>query len=178
MTLDKQEQNEHWRHVYRSFRVQIEAGELQPGDALPTLSRLADLHGLTAHGARKVMARLRNEGRVESWQGVGHRVSEKRVTYRIDNRPQFNSNLARLGQRGDTQLLATRTIGLPTRFSDAMGLPPGTRMIQTEVLRFADGRPLVLAQNFFPADRFGGIEVVLSQTQSVSKALATYGVTV
>lgn len=174
--LENPEANGHWRHVYRGFRDRIDQGELKPGDTLPTLARLAALHGLTTHGARRVMARLRSEGRVESWQGVGHRVSEKRVTYRIDNRPRFNSNLARLGQRGDTHLLATRLIGLPTRFSGAMGLPPGTRMIQTEVLRFADGRPLVLAQNYFPADRFQGIERALAESRSVSQALATFGV--
>lgn len=174
--LERQAPSGHWRHVYCGLRDRIEQGDLQPGDALPTLASLADQHGLTTHGARKVMARLRNEGRVESWQGMGHRVSEKRITYRIDDRPQFNANLARLGQRGDTRLLATRAIGLPTRFSDAMGLPPGTRVIQTEVLRLADDRPLVLAQKFFPADRFGGIDLALAKTQSVSQALAAFGV--
>lgn len=170
------EPTEPWRSVYYAFRDSIADGQLGPGDALPTLAQLAELHGLTTHGARKVMARLRNEGQVESWQGVGHRVSERRITYRIDDRPRFNANLARLGQRGVTRLLATRRVGLPTKFSEAMGLRPGTRIIQTEVLRFANGRPLVLAQNFFPADRFEGIELVLAETQSVSEALTKYGV--
>ncbi|MEM7730029.1 MAG: UTRA domain-containing protein [Pseudomonadota bacterium] len=174
--LERGDTKGHWRDVYNGFRDRIERGDLQPGDRLPTLSRLADQQGLTVHGARKVMARLRSEGRVESWQGVGHRVSEKRITYRIDERPQFNTNLARLGHRGDTRLLATRVIGLPSRFSDAMGLRAGTRIIQTEVLRFVDGRPLVLAKNFFPARRFEGIEVALAKTQSVTRALAAYGV--
>lgn len=174
--LERRKPNGHWRSVYRGYRDRIEDRDLRPGDALPTLARLADQYGLTTHGARKVMARLRNDGLVESWQGVGHRVSEKRVTYRIDDHPQFNSNLARLGQQGGTSLLATRLVGLPTRFSDAMGLPPGTRMIQTEVLRCADGRPLVLAQNFFPANRFEGIETALAETQSISQALALFGV--
>lgn len=174
--LDSPRQFERWRNVYLGFRKRIEHGELRPGDTLPTLARLADQHGLTCHGARKVMARLRDEGRVESWQGVGHRVSEKRITYRIDDRPRFNKNLARLGQRGDTRLLATRFIGLPARFADPMDLRPGTRVVQTEVLRFVEGRPLVLSRSFFPADRFEGIEVALAETQSVTKALATFGV--
>lgn len=174
--LDDQETIDGWRSVYRGLRGRIEQGELKPGDPLPTLARLADQHGLSTHGARKVMARLRREGRVESWQGVGHRVSEKRITYRIDSRPRFGANLIRLGQRGDTQLLATRTVGLPTRFSEAMGLRPGTRIVQTEVLRLAEGRPLALAQNFFPADRFEGIEVPLAETRSVTEALAAFGV--
>lgn len=173
---DQREPKGHYHRVYLAFRDRIERGDLQPGDALPTLAQLADRHGMTTHGARKVMARLRKEGIVQSWQGVGHRVSEKRVTYRIDDQPRFNTNLARLGQRGDTRLLTTRLIGLPTRLADDMGLRPGTRMIQTEVLRFADGRPLVLAKNFFPADRFEGIEVALAETQSVSQSLASYGV--
>lgn len=175
--LDNRSTTDAWRTVYRGFRHRIETGELKPGDTLPTLATLAEKHGLTTHAARKVMARLRNEGRVESWQGVGHRVSEARITYRIDSRPRFNANLARLGCRGDTRLLATRTIGLPTRFADAMGLRPGTRIIQTEILRFAEGRPLVLARNFFPANRFSGIETPLAETQSITEALSHFGIT-
>ena len=165
-----------WHRVYVGYRDRIVNGELKPGDRLPTLARLAERHGLTAHGARQVMSRLRNEGRIESWQGVGHRVSEIRVVYRIDNRPRFNANLARQGRQGGTRLLATRRIGLPTRFSDAMGLRQGTRIVQTEILRFAEGRPVVLAQNFFPADRFLGIEGPLAETESITEALSIFGI--
>ncbi|MEM1383825.1 MAG: GntR family transcriptional regulator [Pseudomonadota bacterium] len=176
MMLETNRPNEEWREVYRAYRDRIDLGELRPGDPLPTLAGLAHQNDLSTHGARKVMARLRSEGRVESWQGVGHRVSERRIVYRIDSRPKFNANIARHGHRADTRLLATRAIGLPTRFASAMGLRPGTRIVQTELLRFAEGRPLVLTLNFFPADRFLGIEAPLAETQSVTQALSTFGV--
>lgn len=175
--LEHQNATNHWREVYRGYRERIGRGELKPGDALPTLARFADHHDLTLHGARKVMARLRGDGCVESWQGVGHRVSEKRVFYRIDRRPKFHANLARLGKQGDTKLLTTRVIGLSNRFADVMGLRPGTRVVRTELLRLVEGRPLVLAQNFFPADRFSGIEVPLAESKSITGALSTFGVT-
>ncbi|MEL6103955.1 MAG: GntR family transcriptional regulator [Pseudomonadota bacterium] len=174
--LETNRPNEEWRKVYRAYRKRIDLGDLRPGDPLPTLARLADQNDLSTHGARKVMALLRSEGRVESWQGVGHRVSERRIVYRIDSRPKFHTNIARHGHRADTKLLSTRTIGLPTRFSSAMQLRPGTRIVQTELLRYAEGRPLVLVLNFFPADRFSGIEAPLAETQSVTKALSSFGV--
>lgn len=165
-----------WRDVYRDLRGRIDDGRLAPGAALPTLSALARGAGLTPHGARRVMARLRDEGRVQSWQGRGHRVAQPRVAYRIASRTRFGANLAGQGRAASCELLAARTVALPRGLARDMGLPPGTRVHQAEMLRRVDGSPVVLTHSHFPAGRFDGILDDLAAEAGVTEALAAHGV--
>ncbi|MEO1678221.1 MAG: phosphonate metabolism transcriptional regulator PhnF [Pseudomonadota bacterium] len=165
-----------WRLAYRDLKAQIELGRLAPGASLPTLAELAGAYGLTTHGARRVMARLKEDGRVESWRGFGHRVSEKRFEYRIDERPRFGANMARLGRNNGSDVVATRAVRLSPKLARSMRLRAGTRVYQTEIVRYVEGRPVVLSQNHFPLDRFEGIDTALTKSKSVTRALALHGV--
>lgn len=165
-----------WRAVYRDLRDQIEDGRLPPGEQLPTLAQLADWHGVSTHGARKIMSQLRADGRVESWRGFGHRVAEPRVVYHLSRCARFGANMERIGRAADSRLLATRTVCLPQRFAEDMRLRPGVRVIQTEMLRLVEDRPFALAQSYFPMKRFRGIDETLDATRSVSSSLSRFGV--
>lgn len=165
-----------WRGVCAELRRRIDDGRLAPGAALPTLAALARESGLTQHGARRVMARLRDEGRVQSWQGLGHRVAEPRIAYRIDRRTRFGGNLARQGRSAAAELIATRVVAAPPEVAREMRLAPGARVHQAEILRRVEGRPVLLQRSHFPADRFERIADVLARAGSVTAALAALGV--
>lgn len=167
---------ETWRDVYRALRDKIDAGDLAPGDGLPTLSTLAREEGITIHGARRAMAKLRDEGRVISWQGYGHQVAGSRIAYRIDARPWFGENLSRAGRNGASRMIAARTTRLSRELARYMRLSPGTPVYQSELVRIVEDRPVILARNHFPCARFQGILETLDRTLSVTKALAEYGV--
>lgn len=165
-----------WKDVYRDLRGRIDDGRLAPGAALPTLSALARSSGLTPHGARRVMARLRDEGRVQSWQGLGHRVAEARVAYRIAMRTRFGANLVGQGRSASCELMAARTVPLPHGLARDMRLAPATRVHQAEMLRRVEGAPVLLSRSHFPTGRFDGILDDLAATGSVTDALAAHGV--
>ncbi|QDY71581.1 FadR/GntR family transcriptional regulator [Qingshengfaniella alkalisoli] len=71
--------------VADGIRAEIEAGNLQPGDKLPTEHSLADSFAVSRSVIREAIAHLRNEGLVESRQGVGAFVTlpAERETLRI-----------------------------------------------------------------------------------------------
>ena len=165
-----------WQEVYRDLRNRIDAGELAPGAGLPTLAALATERALTTHGARRVMERLRDEGRVDSWPGFGYRVSPPRVAYRIDKQPSFSKTLSRSSRNGSTRLIGSRTVALPADLARDMRVRTGTRVLQTELVRSINGVDAVIAHNHFPLPRFAGIEATLASTGSVSLALAAKGV--
>ena len=167
-----------WRDVYRCLRRQIDHGVLAPGSRLPTIAALASDHGLTPHGARRVLESLRDDGKVTSWQGHSNRVAEPQLTYRVDRNPGFGRNTARLGHQASSRLIVARMTRATAEIAKAMSLRTGTRIYQSELLRMVDGRPVSLARNHFHTDRFEGILEDIAATGSVTKALALYGVTV
>lgn len=60
-----------WRAIYRDLRSQIDRGDPAAGSRLPTIAGLAAQTGLTQHGARRVLERLRDEGRSQSCRDLG-----------------------------------------------------------------------------------------------------------
>ncbi|MEO0542773.1 MAG: UTRA domain-containing protein [Pseudomonadota bacterium] len=176
MNRDQHANDTSWFAVYCDLRRLIDTGLLKSGDELPTLASLAREHRLTNHGARRVMERLRDEGRVESWQGLGYRVAQRRVAYRISKHPSFGDTVRRNSRNGDTVVVGRRSVPLPHDLASEMGLRTGSRVFRTELVRSIDGVPMVIARNYFPLPRFEGIADALEKTGSVSKALAAKGV--
>ena len=67
---------------------QVTDGALQPGDALPTETALAQAFGVSRNVVREAIARLRSDGVIDTKQGRGAVVkpSSERKTFRIDPR--------------------------------------------------------------------------------------------
>jgi GntR family phosphonate transport system transcriptional regulator len=164
-----------WRGVCAELRRRIDEGQLAPGAALPTLASLARETGLTRHGARRVMARLREEGRVQSWQGLGHRVAERRIDYPIQRRTRFSGTLRDQGRAVSAVLIAGRVMTAGPRLARDMRLAPGAEIHRAEILRRVEGRPALLTRSHFPA-RLGGILDAIAASGSVTAALAAHGV--
>lgn len=163
--------------VYTALRRDIDRGVLAPGIRLPTISNLANSFGLTPYAARRVMERLRNEGRVQSWQGKGFHVAMPLIRLRLDvKRPIFGDHLREMGFSSASEMISARTVGLPVEVAGRMGTRPGAKAKKTETLRKANGRPVALSIDYFPHRVFEGIEETLAQTGSVSRSLAVHGV--
>lgn len=165
-----------WRAIYRDLRAKIDSGELLPGSPLPTIAALAKQTGLTRHGARRVLERLRDEGRTQSWQGVGFRVAETVINYQIDGFPRWGQSISRMGLENTSCVIASRSVRASRDVALHMRLKTGARIYQAEILRLVDQRPTVLARGHFPMGRFEGILDEISKTGSVAAALAQFGV--
>nr|BFE69833.1 hypothetical protein GCM10020092_031340 [Actinoplanes digitatis] len=59
------------------IRIQIENGQLKPGDRLPTLDELAAAHMVSLAVVRKAIDLLKQQGLVVSQQGKGNFVRER-----------------------------------------------------------------------------------------------------
>lgn len=66
-----------WEKLAEHIRSQIRAGELKPGDKLPSTAQLKAEHGVSDSVIRYAMHALRTEGLVESTHGVGVFVAER-----------------------------------------------------------------------------------------------------
>ncbi|MET7335084.1 GntR family transcriptional regulator [Nonomuraea sp. NPDC005650] len=64
-----------YRRIVAEFRTRILAGDLRPGDRVPSIRQIAQRWGVAVATATKVVAALREEGLVETKVGAGTVVS-------------------------------------------------------------------------------------------------------
>jgi GntR family transcriptional regulator len=63
--------------IAAGLRARIESGELAPGDALPSITRLSQEFGVAKTTAQKALQVLKDEGLAHGVQGWGTLVSER-----------------------------------------------------------------------------------------------------
>lgn len=166
-----------WKDVYRTLRTQIQRRLIEPGAQLPTISQLSKEHGLSRHGARRALERLREDGLAQSWQGRGYRVAIPLMRLKMSRaRPSFHENVERAGRSSSSELVGTRSLGLPQAYAARMQRRAGLRVQLTETMRRVDGYVFALSRDYFPTDRFGHLADAIGESGSISSALAAHGV--
>jgi GntR family transcriptional regulator len=60
-----------WERVAEAIRQQIRSGQLRPGDQLPSISALQEIHGVSYGPVRTATLVLKAEGLVEGRPGEG-----------------------------------------------------------------------------------------------------------
>lgn len=68
-----------YRQVAEDLKAKIRAGELLPGEQVPSMARLAEEYGIARGTARRVLVTLKDEGFVYITPGWG--------TFVVDNPP-------------------------------------------------------------------------------------------
>jgi DNA-binding transcriptional regulator YhcF (GntR family) len=77
MTSATQRPDPPYRRIVAEFRTRILAGDLRPGDRVPSIRQIAQRWGVAVATATKVVAALRDEGLVEAKVGAGTVVSAR-----------------------------------------------------------------------------------------------------
>ncbi|MFI6296908.1 GntR family transcriptional regulator [Nonomuraea sp. NPDC050790] len=89
MIVDHHDPTPKYLQIARIIRDQIRAGELEPLDAIPSESRLVQIHGVARETARDAIKVLREEGWIYTIQARGSYVSP------AANWPQEDSDRSR-----------------------------------------------------------------------------------
>ncbi len=66
-----------WEQLADHIRGQIESGELQPGDRLPSTVQLKDRHNVSTTVVRQAILVLQTQGWVQGVHGLGVFVAER-----------------------------------------------------------------------------------------------------
>ncbi len=72
-----------YQQLKETLERQIDSGELQPGDMLPSLRALCRVHGVSSITVRRALQELVAEGRLQSQQGVGTFVTGRARQARV-----------------------------------------------------------------------------------------------
>jgi GntR family transcriptional regulator len=145
------------------IREKIEAGELPPGEKLPTYKALARQYGCSEAPVRQAVTLLRNQGLVVSRQGKGTYVRDRAPVQR-HSASRYRRSLwqggqavleAEAAQQGLTAGQVITFIGqtpAPPRVAERLGVAPGTPVFARRRITSVNGRPNQLADSYYPLD--------------------------
>jgi DNA-binding GntR family transcriptional regulator len=137
--------------VAEQFAAAIQRGDLAPGDRLDSEIQLADRLGLSRPTVRQAIQHLVDKGLIARRRGVGTQVIRGEVRRAVELTSLYD-DLLRAGQQPSTSVLELATVSASAEVAAALGVPVGAEVQHLRRLRFADGEPLALMQNWLPAD--------------------------
>jgi DNA-binding GntR family transcriptional regulator len=137
--------------VAEQFAAAIQRGDLTPGDRLDSEIQLADRLGLSRPTVRQAIQHLVNKGMIVRRRGVGTQVARGEVRRAVELTSLYD-DLTRGGQAPTTAVLELRAVPASAEVARALGVPEGAPVQHVRRLRFANGEPLAIMQNWLPAD--------------------------
>jgi GntR family transcriptional regulator, phosphonate transport system regulatory protein len=165
-----------WSSIESTLADDIANGRLAPGSKLDGEHRLAERFGVNRHTVRQAIGQLAAKGLVHVRHGLGTFVADVAVDYVLGRRTRFTENLTAAGFRGAHRFLESATIKASEAIANGLAIRTGTQVHLVVALGEANGRPITLAEHYFPARRFKDLPARFIKLASVSSVLATYGV--
>ncbi|MCR6673436.1 phosphonate metabolism transcriptional regulator PhnF [Devosia ginsengisoli] len=166
-----------WRRIADAIRLDIVGGKLASGDRLPTEALLAERFSANRHTVRRALAVLAEEGVVGAEQGRGTFVrSARRLSYPIGRRTRFREGLKGQAASLVSHSLSHRIENATAAVAAALGLKPGAKVVRTEGLSIADGRPISRSTTWLPYRLFPDFAERIARLQSTTAVFASYGI--
>jgi len=140
------------RQVYLVLRDRILSSAIAPGSRLPTENDLARFHRVSRVTVRRALAELARERLIER-----KRSSGTRVIYQPSSPPMTAdiadvlANLAEMGQRTASKLLAFDYVPASAAVADAFGLEAGEDVQRSVRMRSVDSLPFSYLTAHVPA---------------------------
>jgi GntR family transcriptional regulator len=134
----------------------IAAGDLAPGDRLPTEHDLAAWLGVSRMTLRHALGELAQRGLVIRAVGRhgGTFVAEPKLDQDVTTLAGFSEQLRRHGMVAGARVLAASQVTAGRAVAAALELEAGDPVFEVRRIRLADGRPMVLEHSWFPAEPF------------------------
>ncbi|HTX84575.1 MAG TPA: GntR family transcriptional regulator [Streptosporangiaceae bacterium] len=134
----------------------IAAGQLTPGDRLPTEQDLAARLGVSRMTLRHALSELAQRGLVTRavGRGGGTFVAEPKLEQDLTTLVGFSEQLRRHGKAAGARVLAAAKIPASPVAAAALELTEGDPVHDVRRIRLADGKPIVIEHSQFPAGLF------------------------
>src|SRR5215469_15149581 len=137
----------------------IAAGQLKPGDQLPTEQDLSAWLGVSRMTLRHALAQLAQRGLVTRSVGRsgGTFVAEPQVEQDLTVLAGFSEQLRRHGLVAGARVLAAAEIRASPAAAAALEISVGAAVYEVRRLRLAGGQPILIEHSLFPAERCPGL---------------------
>lgn len=151
--LDEHSSTPLYKQLKEDLLAQINAGSLRRGERVPTEMELSERYGVSRVTVRKALTELVDEGRLTRRQGKGTYVNNPKIGENIMENLSFTSVCQRNGMVPGTKLISVAIRPAGEEDVRELGVSSDSRILYLHRLRYADGVPVVLEENFF-TERF------------------------
>ena len=165
-----------WKSIAATLEADLGAGHYGVGEKLPTEAQLAVRFGVNRHTVRHALSDMAERGLVRARRGAGVFVEAPPTDYPIGRRVRFHRAIEAAGRLPGRQVLHIETRPASGTEAKALSLDKGGEVLAYEGLSLAGDSPVALFLSVFPLGRLPEMPLALSQTQSVTRALALSGV--
>lgn len=140
------------RHTQISswLRSQIEAGEFNPDEKLPSENELAKKFDVSRVTIRRALQSLENEQIIYRCQGLGSFVKDDRAPHNLIRLTDFNEDMAKAGLSPSSVVRDFKTVDAPEWLADILDIDTGTKVIQIDRLRLGDAEPVAFDSTWLP----------------------------
>jgi GntR family transcriptional regulator len=159
-----------YHRIAADLRASILAGELAPGERLPSEWALADQYQTSRPTVRRAVAVLKSEGLVVSEQGRGLFVRPRPhvqliITaanfrrHRSAGLPGFNAQVQEQGLRPAQRLIEVVEISAPDDVAVRLDVTPGTAVVVRRRLFLVEDEPVALCDSYYTTELARGTEL-------------------
>lgn len=132
------------------LRLRIDGGAFGAGRLLPSEAELSSSYAASRVTVRRALESLRDEGLVDSRQGVGWFVATDPVRQSLARLGTIESQLGDLGIISTRRVLDFRFVSAPPRVRAVLGVDT---VLRVRRLNLADGEPFALVTVWCPEER-------------------------
>src|SRR5713101_2070849 len=122
-----------YQRIQTAIRGLIEAGQLQPGDAVSSERELAKVHAVSLMTARHALAGLEREGIVSRRRGAGTFVAPPRIHF--NKLMSYTEQMASRGLAPSSAIILAKIIESEEEIAARLGRPTATQMVKIERVR-------------------------------------------
>lgn len=146
-----------YRQIADALREKITAGELKPGDALPTESSLQETFSVSRVTVRQALKLLTEEQIIESIQGSGSYVREERVNYDIYQLTGFYEKLADRNVDTHSDVKTFEVIKADVKLAETLNIRPDDKVWHVKRVRFIKQKPVNMEETWMPLAMFADL---------------------
>lgn len=157
--LDKTSPMPLYEQLRQALLEAIISGKIPEGTKLLTEEELCGQLGISRPVARQAYSALISEGYVERMRGKGTFVHRQDTRGRfLNTQLSFAKEMGILGKQHHTELLSREWVAGDPELAARLNLEPEERCFHIRRMRYVDGKPFVLTENYIPESVFPGIE--------------------
>jgi GntR family transcriptional regulator len=154
------------------LKTQLEDGDLEPGDRIPSEAELGALYRVSRTVVRQALRELELAGMIVRRKGRGTFVAEPKIEESLGQKlTGFYQDMLDQGRRPTTQVLSHEIIPAASLVAQNLEIEVGSPVHCIERVRFIDHEPIILVKTFLPANQVPELETYDLENQSLYSVL-------
>ena len=164
-----------WVRLAAGLQDAISSGALPTGARLENEVSMSERLSLSRPTVRRAIKELVDQGLLVRRRGVGTQVVHGSVARQIDL-TSLHDDLERSGRIPSTRVLDVTLANATSEIAEQLGLDSRSRVLKIRRVRFADGVPIAVLENYLP-ETFGDITAETLNDVGLYHELRARGVT-